>query len=233
MCQTFFQFILVDMDVKIESSWKKALADTFDQPYFNTLIQNVKNAYATNDVWPKGSTIFAAFDACPLSTVKVVILGQDPYPTPGHAHGLCFSVPESVRPLAKSLQNIFKEIESDLNIKTPEHGNLTRWATQGVFMLNTVLTVNAFQPNSHKAFGWETFTDEVIQTISGECEGVIFLLWGSQAQKKAEIIDQNKHHILKAPHPSPLSAYRGFFGCKHFSKTNELLALQNKTPINW
>lgn len=221
------------MDIKIESSWKSALSETFDQPYFKKLIDQVKAAYASNDVWPKGKDIFNAFEKCPFGEVKVVILGQDPYPTPGHAHGLCFSVPDTVRPLAKSLQNIFKEIQSDLEITPPTHGNLDRWATQGVFLLNTVLTVNAFNPNSHKKFGWETFTDHVIKTISEQHEGVVFLLWGSQAQQKRVLIDHSKHHILTAPHPSPLSAYRGFFGCKHFSKTNELLALQNKAPINW
>jgi len=221
------------MDVKISNSWKEALAATFDQVYFKELIRKVKQAYATDDVWPKGPDIFNAFDSCTIEDIKVVILGQDPFPTPGHAHGLCFSVPENVRPLAKSLKNIYKEMESDLAVHTPEHGDLTRWANQGVFLLNSVLTVNAFQPNSHKGFGWEIFTDFVIQTISEQCEGVVFLLWGAQAQKKSTLIDSSKHHILTAPHPSPLSAYRGFFGCKHFSKTNELLALQNKTAINW
>ena len=221
------------MEVKIESTWKNALSETFEQPYFNQLVNQVKQAYAKGNVWPSGKNLFAAFDKCPFDNVKVVILGQDPYPTPGHAHGLCFSVPENVRPLAKSLQNIFKEIASDLNIEIPEHGNLERWAKQGVFLLNTVLSVEAFKPNSHKSFGWETFTDHVIKTISDKHEGIVFLLWGSQAQRKTELIDCTKHTILKAPHPSPLSAYRGFFGCKHFSKTNELLALQNKTPINW
>ena len=221
------------MEMKIETSWKLALNDTFDQIYFKNLVDKVESAYSTNDVWPKGSHIFNAFDKCPFNAVKVVILGQDPYPTPGHAHGLCFSVPETVRPLAKSLQNVFKELQSDLGIAIPEHGNLEHWATQGVFLLNTILTVNAFNPNSHKKFGWETFTDNVIHTISEQHKDVVFLLWGAQAQQKANLIDKSKHHILTAPHPSPLSAYRGFFGCKHFSKTNELLALQNKTPINW
>lgn len=221
------------MDVKLDESWKTALGYTFSQPYFTQLVSRVKAAYAAQDVWPKGKSIFSAFEKCPFDKLKVVILGQDPYPTPGHAHGLCFSVPDTVKPLAKSLQNIFKEIESDLGIPTPKTGNLERWAEQGVFLLNTVLTVNAFQPNSHKNFGWETFTDHVIQTISNEHTGIVFLLWGSQAQAKASLIDRSKHHILFAPHPSPLSAYRGFFGCKHFSKTNELLALQNKTTINW
>lgn len=221
------------MDIKIEESWKKALSNTFDQPYFTNLVNQVKAAYTSGNVWPRGSKIFAAFDHCPIQDIKVVILGQDPYPTPGHAHGLCFSVPETVQPLAKSLQNIFKEIESDLGISAPSNGNLERWADQGVFLLNTVLTVEAFNPNSHKPFGWEIFTDTVIKTISDQTEGVVFLLWGSQAQRKKELIDTSKHHVLNAPHPSPLSAYRGFFGCKHFSKTNELLISQNKTPINW
>ncbi len=221
------------MDVKIHESWKAVLSDTFEKPYFETLITNVKKAYQTQDVWPRGSKIFAAFDHCPFDEVKVVILGQDPYPTPGNAHGLCFSVPSSVRPLAKSLQNIFKEIKEDVDVPVPDNGNLERWANQGVFLLNTVLTVNAFNPNSHKKFGWETFTDEVIKTISAKKQGVVFLLWGAQAQKKADLINAEKHHILSAPHPSPLSAHRGFFGCKHFSKTNELLILQQKEPINW
>ncbi|NOQ72179.1 MAG: uracil-DNA glycosylase [Crocinitomix sp.] len=221
------------MDLKFEASWKTALGSTFEQPYFKQLVEHVAVAYNSNDVWPRERDVFKAFDHCPINKIKVVILGQDPYPTPGHAHGLCFSVPESVKPLAKSLKNIFKEIQSDLKIETPEHGNLERWATQGVFLLNTVLTVNAYSPNSHKKFGWETFTEKVIETISEQQDGVVFLLWGAQAQQKAKLIDSSKHHILTAPHPSPLSAYRGFFGCKHFSKTNELLALQNKTPINW
>ena len=221
------------MDVKIEPSWKSVLSETFEQPYFEELIHKVKKAYQTQPVWPKGKQLFAAFDLCPFDDVKVVILGQDPYPTPGNAHGLCFSVPEDVRPLAKSLQNIFKEIQSDLAIPIPENGNLERWAKQGVFLLNTVLTVTAFQPNSHKSYGWETFTDAVIQKLSEQKEGIVFLLWGAQAQKKVHLIDAKKHHILKAPHPSPLSAHRGFFGCKHFSKTNDLLILQNKEPINW
>ena len=221
------------MEIKLEKTWKNALAAEFEKPYFSQLVSKVKKAYQTKDVWPKGAAIFNAFDKCPLPEVRVVILGQDPYPTPGHAHGLCFSVPNNVQPLAKSLQNIFKEIKDDLGIEIPENGNLERWAEQGVFLLNTVLTVNAFEANSHKDFGWQLFTDEVIKTISTERTGVIFMLWGSQAQKKAELIDKSKHHILTSVHPSPLSAYRGFFGCKHFSKANELLALQQQKPINW
>jgi uracil-DNA glycosylase len=221
------------MNVDIETSWRKVLEPVFTTPYFASITEKVKNAYQKEDVWPKGKHLFAAFDHCPFDELKVVILGQDPYPTPGHAHGLCFSVPDHVHPLAKSLQNIFKEIESDLGTAPPTNGNLTRWAKQGVFMLNTALTVRAGSPNSHQDIGWDQFTDDVIRTISERKEGVVFLLWGSHAQRKEALIDQQKHHVLKAPHPSPLSAYRGFFGCKHFSKANELLILQNKEPINW
>mgnify|MGYP002621018734 CR=1 FL=1 len=221
------------MEVKIESSWQEVLKDEFQKPYFNDLVIKVKQAYATTDVWPKGSQIFNAFEKCPFNEVKVVILGQDPYPTPGHAHGLCFSVQEHVRPFPKSLNNIFKEIKDDIGKDVPNNGSLVRWAEQGVFLLNTVLTVNAGDPNSHKNFGWKTFTNRVIQEISNKLEGVVFLLWGAQAQKKIELIDTTKHHILKSVHPSPLSAHRGFFGCKHFSKANELLISQGKSPINW
>ena len=221
------------MNVQIEPSWNNVLKDEFDKPYFNSLVNQVKKAYSSQDVWPKGPHIFNAFEKCPFDHVKVVILGQDPYPTPGHAHGLCFSVQEHVRPFPKSLNNIFKEIHSDLSIEVPENGSLERWAEQGVFLLNTVLTVNAGEPNSHKTFGWETFTARVIEEISNKLEGVVFLLWGSQAQKKIELIDSTKHHILKTVHPSPLSAHRGFFGCKHFSKANELLISHGKSPINW
>ncbi len=220
-------------EIEIESSWKKILNNEFEKAYFKSLIEKLRDEYKTKDIWPKGKDIFNAFNHCTLDNLKVVILGQDPYPSPGHAHGLCFSVPKNVRPLAKSLKNIFKEINEDLGSEIPEHGNLERWAKQGVFMLNTVLTVEAFNANSHKGFGWETFTDKVIQTISEEKENVVFLLWGAQAQKKAELIDTSKHHILKSVHPSPLSAYRGFFGCKHFSKTNEILISQKLSPINW
>lgn len=221
------------MEINLESSWSHALKNYTSQSDFAQLLNRVHQAYQKMDVWPKEHHVFSAFDFCPFEKVKVVILGQDPYPTPGHAHGLCFSVPETVYPLAKSLQNIFKEILTDLGIAPPSNGNLERWAKQGVLMLNSVLTVQAFQPNSHKNFGWEAFTDEVIRTLSDHHKGLVFLLWGSQAQGKTILIDPEKHHVLTAPHPSPLSAYRGFFGCKHFSKTNELLALQNKSTINW
>ena len=221
------------MDVNIEPSWRKELATEFETPYFKSLVKNVTQAYTRNDVWPKSKDIFNAFDYCTFDNLKVVILGQDPYPTPGHAHGLCFSVEESIKPFPKSLNNIFKEINEDLKIATPENGSLTRWAKQGVLLLNTVLTVNAHDANSHKGFGWQTFTDNVIKMISEQKEGVVFLLWGAQAQKKAELIDSEKHHLLFSVHPSPLSAYRGFFGCKHFSKANDLLISRGHKPINW
>ncbi len=221
------------MEITLEASWDKALGNYTTHPSYVQLLKRVKHAYQEKDIWPKADRIFSAFDYCPFEKVKVVILGQDPYPTPGHAHGLCFSVPSSVQPLAKSLQNIVKEIQSDLGIQPPANGNLEHWAKQGVFLLNTILTVEAYQPNSHKKIGWEDFTDKVIYTLSAHHQGLIFILWGAQAQGKTHLIDQNKHYLLKSPHPSPLSAYRGFFGSKPFSKTNELLALQNKSKINW
>lgn len=221
------------MKVAIEDSWKDRLEGEFAKPYFTALVQKVKQAYQTQEVWPKGSHLFNAFNQCPFDQLKVVILGQDPYPTPGHAHGLCFSVQPTVRPLPKSLVNIFKEVESDIGATAPENGSLERWAAQGVFLLNTVLTVKAHAPNSHKDLGWQTFTDAVIQKIAEEKTGVVFMLWGAQAQKKTDFIDSSRHHILQTVHPSPLSANRGFFGCKHFSKTNALLASQNRSPIHW
>jgi len=221
------------MEVNIESGWKNKLTDEFDKPYFQLLVSKVKKAYQTSDVWPKGNNIFKAFDACPFEQLKVVILGQDPYPTPGHAHGLCFSVPSTVKPIPKSLNNIFKEIKSDIGTEFPPDGNLERWAEQGILLLNTSLTVRAGEPNSHKDFGWEKFTDAVIRSISSNKTGVVFLLWGSNAIQKSALVDLNKHFVLTSVHPSPLSAHRGFLGCKHFSKTNEILISQNKTPIRW
>lgn len=221
------------MDVKIELGWKAKLSDEFEKPYFKSLTLKVREAYKNSDVWPKGHNMFNAFDKCPFDDLKVVILGQDPYPTPGHAHGLCFSVTENVSPIPKSLINIFKEIESDLNIPFPKNGNLERWAKQGVFLLNTALTVKAYEPNSHKNFGWEKFTDSVISLISKQKTGIVFLLWGSNAIQKSVLIDKSNHTILTSVHPSPLSAYRGFLGCKHFSKTNEILISQNQKPIDW
>lgn len=221
------------MEVKLEPSWRTILEGELAEPYFIELIEKVTAACQRTSVWPKADQIFNAFNKCPFEKIRVVILGQDPYPTPGHAHGLCFSVQEDVHPYPKSLNNIFKEIEADLGQTIPPNGSLERWAEQGVFLLNTVLTVEAHTPNSHKGFGWETFTDAVIQQINNNAQGVVFMLWGAQAMKKIELIDQVKHHVLTSVHPSPLSAYRGFFGCKHFSKANELLISQSQTPINW
>ncbi|RAI92077.1 uracil-DNA glycosylase [Algoriphagus yeomjeoni] len=220
------------MIVKIEPSWYKALRKTFEQKFFTDLITFVKDEYASGKVFPPGKEIFNAFDHCPLTTVKVVVLGQDPYHGPGQAHGLSFSVKAGV-PFPPSLLNIFKEIETDLGKSLPSNGDLTRWADQGVFLLNATLTVKAHEAGSHQKKGWEEFTDEVIRTISNDRENVVFLLWGAYAQKKSVLIDSKKHLVLKAPHPSPLSSYRGFFGCKHFSKTNEYLIANGKKPIEW
>ncbi|MDR0801817.1 uracil-DNA glycosylase [Fluviicola sp.] len=223
------------MKVSIDPSWEKALQKSFDAPYFKNLVHFVKQEYHQfpSQVFPEGKYLFRAFDSCPFDQLKVVILGQDPYPTRGHAHGLCFSCDAHVRPLPKSLQNIFKELEDDLGIKAPANGDLNHWANQGVLLLNSLLTVREGQPLSHANRGWEKFTDEVIEAINNEREGIIFVLWGSPAQAKASRVDTNKHIILKAPHPSPLSAHRGFFGSKPFSKINEILVRQGKDPIKW
>lgn len=220
------------MAVNIEPSWKEALHNTFEQKFFTDLVSFVRDEYASTKVYPPGKEIFSAFDHCPINEVKVVILGQDPYHGPGQAHGLSFSVKPGV-PFPPSLLNIFKEIESDLGKPMPADGDLTRWADQGVFLLNATLTVRAHQAGSHQKKGWEEFTDEVIRTISDTCENVVFLLWGAYAQKKSALIDSRKHLVLKAPHPSPLSSYRGFFGCKHFSKANEYLNAKGKKGIDW
>lgn len=220
------------MDVKIEESWKKVLAGEFEKPYFAQLINFVKAEYAAGTVYPEGKNIFNAFNLCPLPNVKVVIIGQDPYHEPRQAHGLCFSVQDGVE-FPPSLQNIFKEIESDLGTPVPQSGNLERWARQGVFLLNSILTVRAHQAASHANKGWETFTDEVIKQISDKTENVVFMLWGNYAKVKGKVIDTKKHLILNTVHPSPLSVYRGFFGCKHFSRANQYLTEHGKTPINW
>lgn len=220
------------MDVKIEESWKEILGTTFDQPYFQNLVAFVKDEYSKGKVFPPGKDIFNAFDYCPVDQVKVVILGQDPYHGDGQAHGLSFSVKPGV-PFPPSLMNIFKEIKADLGKDMPPNGDLSRWAKQGVFLLNATLTVRAHQAGSHQKKGWEEFTDSVIRSVSQEREDVVFLLWGAYAQKKADLIDSNKHLILKAPHPSPLSAHRGFLGCKHFSKANEYLTSKGLDPIVW
>lgn len=223
------------MEIKLHNSWKEALNDEFSKKYFLELVDFVKSEYNLKKgrIFPKGEQIFRALDACPLNEVKVVILGQDPYPTRGNAHGLCFSVEENIRPFPKSLLNIFKEIESDLGIKSPENGSLVRWAEQGVLLLNAVLTVEEGLPESHARRGWEQFTDAVIAAVSAHNQHVVYLLWGSKAQEKAAKVDEQNNLILKTVHPSPLSAYRGFFGCKHFSQTNNYLVSKGKSPINW
>ena len=220
------------MQVKIEKSWQEVLQPEFDKPYFESLVGFVKQEYASRTIFPPAGQIFNAFNTCPFNNVKVVILGQDPYHGPGQAHGLCFSLNDGI-PFPPSLQNIFKEITSDLGIPAPKTGNLTRWAEQGVLLLNATLTVRASQAGSHQGKGWEEFTDAVIKTISEKAENVVFILWGSYAIKKKALINASKHCILTAPHPSPLSSYRGFFGCKHFSKTNTYLTSKGKTPIEW
>jgi uracil-DNA glycosylase len=220
------------MQVKIEKSWQEVLQTEFDKPYFENLVGFVKQEYASNTIFPPAGQIFNAFNTCPFNNVKVVILGQDPYHGPGQAHGLCFSVNDGIQ-FPPSLQNIFKEITSDLGIPAPKTGNLTRWAEQGVLLLNATLTVRASQAGSHQGKGWEEFTDAVIKIISEKAENVVFILWGSYAIKKKALIDASKHCILTAPHPSPLSSYRGFFGCKHFSQTNTYLTSKGKTPIEW
>lgn len=220
------------MEVKIESSWKSRLSKEFEQPYFKELTDFVKKEYSTKQIFPPGKLIFHAFDQSPFDQTKVVILGQDPYHGPGQAHGLCFSVPEGID-LPPSLQNIFKEISQDLGVPVSTNGNLDRWASQGVLLLNASLTVQANRAGSHQNRGWEQFTDRVIRILSEEKYHLVFILWGSFAQKKGEFIDRNRHLVLTSPHPSPLSSYRGFFGNKHFSRTNEYLTQHGIEPINW
>lgn len=221
------------MNIEIHSSWAEHLKEEFDKPYFGKLIDFVKNEYETKTIYPLGSQIFAAFDRCPWDNVKVVIIGQDPYHGANQANGLCFSVADGI-PHPPSLKNIFKELQNDLGLDIPISGNLGRWADQGILMLNATLTVEAHKAGSHQNKGWETFTDAVIQKISTEKEGVVFLLWGGYAQKKGRKIAASKHHILKSGHPSPLSANRGFwFGNKCFSETNEYLESIGKEKIEW
>lgn len=221
------------MNVQIEQSWKEMLQQEFTKPYFQQIVTFLKTAKASGKIiYPPGGFIFNAFLQTPFDKVKVVILGQDPYHGFGQAHGLSFSVPDGVKP-PPSLINIFKELQQDLGFPMPKSGNLTPWAKQGVLLLNAVLTVNAQDAASHSKIGWMHFTDAVIKTISQQKEGIIFLLWGKFAHDKQELIDETKHYVLKAAHPSPFSADKGFFGCKHFSKTNELLIQQAKTPIDW
>jgi len=220
------------MDIRIAPSWKKRLADEFNKPYFIDLVGFVKQEYSTQLVYPPGKEIFVSFDCCDFSDTKVVIIGQDPYHGPGQANGLCFSVRDGVR-TPPSLVNIFKEIKEDLGKPVPTSGDLTRWATQGVLLLNATLTVRASSPGSHQNKGWESFTDAVIKKLSEEKQHVVYLLWGAYAQKKGEIIDRSKNLVLMSAHPSPFSADRGFFGCKHFSKTNDYLKSKGLKEIDW
>ena len=220
------------IDPTIELSWKIKMQDQFNQPYFADLKEFLTEEKKNFTIFPPGSLIFNAFNLTPFDQVKVVILGQDPYHDFGQAHGLCFSVMDGV-PFPKSLINIFKELRDDVGFEIPMSGNLEKWARQGILLLNATLTVRAHQVGSHQNKGWETFTDQVIRNISNEKEGVVFLLWGNYARAKKVLIDSNKHFILETVHPSPLSAYNGFFGCKHFSKTNDILIQQGKTPIDW
>lgn len=220
------------MNVQIESSWHEMLKDEFEKEYFARLTDFVKEEYAKGTCFPPGKMIFNAFNLCPYDKVKVVLIGQDPYHGPGQAHGLCFSVNDGVR-FPPSLQNIFKEIANDINIPVPQSGDLTRWAKQGVLMLNSTLTVRSHQAGSHQGHGWELFTDRVIKLLSDNRENIVFILWGAYAQKKGAVIDRNKHLVLTSAHPSPLSAYNGFFGNRHFSKTNEYLTAKGISPIVW
>lgn len=220
------------MDVRIEQSWKDALAGEFEKPYFASLVRFLhEEKTAGKKIFPPGSQIFNAFDLTPVDQVKVVILGQDPYHGPGQAHGLSFSVPDGM-PAPPSLKNIFKEIESDLGVRMSGYPNLEKWARQGVLLLNAVLTVRSGEASSHSKIGWEEFTDAVIRYLSDNSNGVIFLLWGNFARSKRDLIDRSRHHVLEAAHPSPL-ARGAFFGCRHFSQTNTILASTGRAPIDW
>lgn len=220
------------MDVQIEPSWKAHLASEFDKPYFLKLADFVRQEYTTHTVYPPGKLIFNAFNLCPFDKVKVVIIGQDPYHGPGQAQGLCFSVNDGI-PFPPSLVNIFKEIQSDLGTPVPASGSLVRWAKQGVLLLNATLTVRAHQAGSHQRQGWEEFTDAAIRQLATEREHLVFILWGAYAQKKGAFIDRSKHLVLSSAHPSPLSAYHGFFGNHHFSLANDYLKAHGETPIEW
>lgn len=220
------------MNVKIEESWQNILQEEFEKPYFKNLVSFVKDEYTSQKVYPPGNQIFSAFEYCPFDKVKVVILGQDPYHGPNQANGLAFSVKDGVR-IPPSLVNVFKEIKNDLGKDLPATGNLERWAEQGVLLLNATLTVRAGDAGSHQKKGWEEFTDAVVRKVNDLKEGVVFMLWGAYAQKKGAFIDESKHLVLKAAHPSPFAADRGFFGTHHFSKANEYLKAQGKEPIDW
>jgi uracil-DNA glycosylase len=221
------------MDVKIEESWKEVLKDEFTKDYFLQIATFIKTEKAAGKIiYPPGALIFNAFEKTPFDKVKVVLLGQDPYHNPGQAHGLSFSVPDGITK-PPSLINIYKELQSDLGISPPVNGNLVKWAEQGVLLLNASLTVRKNEPGSHSKIGWIEFTDAVIRKLSEQKKGIVFLLWGKFAQDKQALIDETKHHVLKAAHPSPFSADKGFFGCKHFSKTNELLMQEGLHPVDW
>jgi uracil-DNA glycosylase len=220
------------MNVKIAESWKNQLSNEFEQEYFGKLTEFVRNEYQTQTVYPAGNNIFRAFDRCSFNDVKVVILGQDPYHGPNQANGLCFSVKEGI-PFPPSLVNIFKEIKDDMGKEIPPHGSLDRWADQGVLLLNATLTVRAHEAGSHQNKGWETFTDAVIHRLASQRKGIVYMLWGSYAQKKAAFANSADNLILKAPHPSPLSSYRGFFGCQHFSQANAYLEEKGVSKIEW
>lgn len=220
------------MDIRIEEGWKKALSHEWEEPYFKELTAFVGERYRNARIYPPGSRIFAAFDECPFNNVKVVILGQDPYHGPGQANGLCFSVNPGVA-MPPSLINIFKEIQSDTGAPMPDNGDLSRWASQGVLLLNATLTVEEHRAGYHQGKGWETFTDHVISTLSQQRDNLVFILWGSYAKSKSALIDHQRHMVLTSPHPSPLSAHRGFFGNHHFSTANAYLASHGRTPIIW
>ena len=220
------------MDVRIEQSWKNALAGEFEKTYFASLVRFLHDEKAAGKkIFPPGSQIFRAFDLTPVQDVKIVILGQDPYHGPGQAHGLSFSVPKN-RPAPPSLKNIFKEIESDLGVKMSGYPDLEKWARQGVLLLNSILTVRAGEAASHSRIGWEEFTDAVIRYISDNCSGVVFMLWGNFARSKRDLVDRSRHYVLEAAHPSPL-ARGAFFGCRHFSQANSILTSQGRTPVDW
>lgn len=220
------------MDVKIAADWKEILQGEFDMPYFEELTRFVRTEYSATQVFPAGRNIFRAFDKCPFETLKVVIIGQDPYHGVGQANGLCFSVNDGV-PFPPSLQNIFQEIRDDVGTPVPSSGNLDRWAEQGVLLLNSVLTVRAHQAASHAGRGWEQFTDAVVRIIAERKQELVYMLWGSYAQRKGQMADPTRNLVLKSVHPSPLSVYRGFFGCRHFSQANAYLESVGKTPIVW
>lgn len=220
------------VNVRIEPGWKNALSEEWGKPYFAELVEFVRSEYASETIFPPAGQIFAAFDACPFDKTRVVILGQDPYHDTGQANGLCFSVAQGVQP-PPSLVNIFKEVNADTGAPIPLSGDLTHWAEQGVLLLNSVLTVRAHRPASHQGHGWETFTDAVIAKLANQRSGLVFMLWGSYAIKKGAFIDRTKHLVLTSPHPSPLSAYRGYFGNHHFSLANKWLADHGVEPVKW